>query len=69
MNKILEWFKFHWQERIFKISTACAAILLYLEIFHHTALNALIDNIIDNPNFITALVGVITAYLVGTKKF
>ncbi len=69
MNKILEWFKFHWQKRIFKISTGIGLALLYLEIFHHSALNQLIDNVIDNPNFITALVGAITAFLIGTKKF
>lgn len=65
----MEWLKLHWQQRIFKMSTVFAVILLYLEIFHHNALNTLIDNVIDNPNFITALVGVLTAYLVGTKKF
>jgi len=69
MNKIIEWFTYHWQTRIFKLSTVCGLIILYLEIFHHSELNSLIDKIIDNPNFITALVGAITAYLVGTKKF
>jgi hypothetical protein len=69
MNKILDWFKQHWQQRVFKVSTGCGVVLLYLEVFHYNALNTLIDNVIDNPSFITALVGTLTAYLFGTKKF
>jgi hypothetical protein len=69
MNKFIEWFSVHWQQRVFKLSTACGLGILYLEIFHHAALNSLIDKIMDNPDFITALVGAITAFLIGTKKF
>jgi hypothetical protein len=69
MNKILDWFKFHWQQRIFKVSTFGALIIIYLDIFHHNALTTLIDNVIDNPKFIDALVGTLIAYLIGTKKF
>lgn len=69
MNKFIEWFKFHWQQRAFKISTACGLIVLYLEIVHHQEFNILIHNVFGNSAFITTIVGAVGTYLLGTKKF
>lgn len=59
MQKIIDWFKFHWQQRIFKICTVIAVVVGFMEIFHKPEL----DIIITSPGFITA----ICAILVGIK--
>lgn len=60
MDKIINWFKRHWQERIFKISTACGLALAFMELFHRTELNALLINPI--------IIGAVCTLLIGIKK-
>lgn len=61
MKNLIDWLNHHWQERGFKISTACGLIIIYMELFHRPELNALLVN----PICVTAIIG----WLVGTKKF
>lgn len=65
MKNLIDWLKFHWKTRAFRVSTICALILIYLELFHHIELNSMLDKLIDNPIVITAIIG----WLVGTNKF
>jgi hypothetical protein len=65
MQKLINWLKYHWHERGFRVSTICGLVVLYLEIFHHTEFNHILDKAVDNP----IIIGAIVSWLVGTNKF
>lgn len=81
MNIIKQWFIAHWKNRIFKVSTVIALIMLYMNIFDHVELKQflnylfldvgrkIIDRLIANDDFIGMVVGALTVWLGWTKRF
>lgn len=81
MVLIKKWLIEHWRQRIWRWSSAIALIVLYLDIFHNAALmefvnylfnvllKKLIENIVNDADFVKAIGIGLSAYLFGTKKF
>lgn len=68
-NKFLDLIHKYWNERICKNSTIVALLIVYLEMFHHDAVNQLLLNIFNNEKFSDAIVIAIITFLGWTKLF
>lgn len=80
MNKIIDWFKSHWQQAIFKNSTIFVLINVFFHFFFPTEYHDfmvfifliickdLITNIIKNDAFVTALGIGLAGIIVGVFK-
>lgn len=72
MKNLIDWFRYHWQQRIFKACTIFALIDFYLLIFHYAVytkfLSELAKPLAHNPTVIAAIAGIIGGILVWIKK-
>ncbi len=81
LDKALEAIKCFMSTRANRVSTFIGLVLLYLLINNRPELNSfirwlfndafrkLIEQIIDNDEFVSAIAGALAVYLIGTKKF
>lgn len=72
MKNIINWFKYHWQQRIFKSCTLIALLDIYLLIFHFKAytnfLNQLADPLAHNQIVVGVIAGAVAAFFAWIKK-
>jgi hypothetical protein len=72
MKKIIDLFKYYWQQRIFKACTMFALIDFYLLIFHYAVytkfLSQLAEPLAQNPTVIASIAGIIGGVLMWIKK-
>jgi hypothetical protein len=80
-DKITQTIKSFLSTRANRISTVIGLIIIYLLINNRPELNSfirwlfndafrkLIEQIIDNDQFVSAIAGAVAVYLIGTKKF
>ncbi len=67
-EKLDNWIIHHWFKYIWKKSTLLFLILLYFDIFHHSSINLLWDNVLGDHNIANAIVSTVMGYFLRSEK-
>lgn len=67
-DKINSWIIEHWLKYIYKKSTLLFLILLYFDIFHHSSINLLWDNVLGNHVVANAIVSAAMGFFLRSEK-